>query len=216
MNIKSILSNISDSASDNIRVPSGYGTDFLLSQVAKQFSDMDLYGVDLEYKVKDRLAETGKFNDRSLESSTKKVLGMISKARSVGSIGDANNSNRVIVAFHIGRGGHFNNPGFKTYLGELNFQDLQRRAANFISYVDRDYRGRFQKSTIVNGSGNEVSDDDPKGLVGRLDFDGEYDTDYCRYVEDCTDEELEVISKSSEYKSPELVSYLEEHGFGVE
>ena len=53
-----------------------------------------------------------------------------------------------------------------------------------------------------------MSDDDPNGTVGTLDFDGEYDTYYCKWVEDCTHEELEIIKKSSDYKSLDLIAYL--------
>ena len=86
MNIKDILSNISDSARDHVQVPSGYGVDYTLATVAQQFADKDLSGAELESKVKERLAETGKFTDKSVESSTKKVLNLISKARKAASL----------------------------------------------------------------------------------------------------------------------------------
>ena len=121
--------------------------------------------------------------------------------------------NKIIVAFHIGRGGRFYNSGHKTFLGELNFSDLQMLNANNIFYRDRDERGRFMKTEIYDGAGNFVSDDDPKGLIGRLDFDGDFDTDYCKYIEDCTDEELQIIAKSIDFKSFELKEYLKEKGY---
>ena len=121
--------------------------------------------------------------------------------------------NQIIVAFHIGRGGRFYNAAHKTFLGELNFWDLQWLNADNIFYRDRDERGRFMKTEIYDGSGNLVSDDDPKGLIGRLDFDGDYDTDYCKYIEDCTDEELQIIAKSIDFKSFELQEYLKVKGY---
>jgi len=121
--------------------------------------------------------------------------------------------NKIIVAFHIGRGGRFYNSGHKTFLGELNFSDLQMLNANNIFYRDRDERGRFMKTEIYDGAGNFVSDDDPKGLIGRLDFDGDFDTDYCKYIEDCTDEELQIIAKSIDFKSFELKEYLKARGY---
>ena len=121
--------------------------------------------------------------------------------------------NKIIVAFHIGRGGRFYNAGHKTFLGELNFRDLQKLNANNIFYRDRDERGRFMKTEIYDGAGNFVSDDDPKGLIGRLDFDGDFDTDYCKYIEDCTDEELQIIAKSIDFKSFELKEYLKARGY---
>jgi len=121
--------------------------------------------------------------------------------------------NKIIVAFHIGRGGRFYNAGHKTFLGELNFRDLQELNADNIFYRDRDERGRFMKTEIYDGAGSFVSDDDPKGLIGRLDFDGDYDTDYCKYIEDCTDEELQIIAKSIDFKSFELKEYLKARGY---
>jgi len=121
--------------------------------------------------------------------------------------------NKIIVAFHIGRGGRFYNAGHKTFLGELNFRDLQKLNADNIFYRDRDERGRFMKTEIYDGAGSFVSDDDPKGLIGRLDFDGDYDTDYCKYIEDCTDEELQIIAKSIDFKSFELKEYLKARGY---
>lgn len=121
--------------------------------------------------------------------------------------------NQIIVAFHIGRGGRFYNAGHKTFLGELNFRDLQKLNADNIFHRNRDERGRFIKTEIYDGAGNFVSDDDPKGLIGRLDFDGDFDTDYCKYIEDCTDEELQIIAKSIDFKSFELKEYLKARGY---
>lgn len=121
--------------------------------------------------------------------------------------------NKIIVAFHIGRGGMFYNGGHKSFIGELNFQDLQKLNTDNIFYRGRDERGRFMRTEIYDGAGNFVSGDDPNGLIGRLDFDGDYDTDYCKYIEDCTDEELELIAKSGDFKSFELIEYLKDMGY---
>ena len=45
--------------------------------------------------------------------------------------------------------------------------------------------------------GNIISDDDPSGDIGVLDFDGDYDTTYCKYLEDCNDKEMEVLKRES-------------------
>lgn len=92
MNIKAILSNVFDSARDHIQTPSGYGVDYILATVAQQFADKDLSGVELESKVKERLVETGKFTDKSIEPATKKVLNIITKARKTALLGDASES----------------------------------------------------------------------------------------------------------------------------
>lgn len=114
----------------------------------------------------------------------------------------------LTVSFHIGRGGRFYNAGHLTWTGEKNFQDLQREHCDSLFLRDRDKQGRFITPTLFADNGNIVSDDDPNGTVGTLDFDGEYDTYYCKWVEDCTHEELEIIKKSSDYKSLDLIAYL--------
>ena len=55
------------------------------------------------------------------------------------------------------------------------------------------------KKVITDEMGNIISDDDPLGDVGVLDFDGEYDTTYCKYLEDCSDIEIEIINKRESY-----------------
>lgn len=116
--------------------------------------------------------------------------------------------NRIIVAFHIGRGGRFNNQGHKSYIGERDFQDLVKSNSDELFIVNRNKDGKFCKPYYVNGAGNRVSDDPINAKVGILDFDGEYDTDIARYIEDCTDEEIDLIRDSREYKSPELEAWL--------
>ena len=67
---------------DNIFIPEvSLGIPRLLALTAKRFADKGLYGVALESKVKESLAESGKFTDPSIEASTAKVLDIISKAR---------------------------------------------------------------------------------------------------------------------------------------
>ena len=119
--------------------------------------------------------------------------------------------NKIIVAFHIGRGGHFNNSGNKTFIGEKNFQDLISIESDHVFIKNRDYRTkRFCKPTIVDGNDNLVSDDNINALTGTLNFDNEYNTDATCYLEDCTTEELQLIQDSNEYKSYELQSRLNE------
>jgi hypothetical protein len=115
----------------------------------------------------------------------------------------------IIVAFHIGRGGRFNNSGFKSYLGEKDFQNLINLNDNDLFTKNRDDNGRFVKPFLANiGSGSSVTDDDITGKVGVLNFDYDYNTDYAQYIEDCDEHEIELICNSSEYKTGELVEYL--------
>ena len=115
----------------------------------------------------------------------------------------------IIVAFHISRGGRFNNSGYKSYLGEKTFKDLISMNEDNLYIVNRDQQGRFIKPIFADGSGNEVSDDSIDSLTGSLNFDGDYDTYIAKYIEECTDKELDTIRNSNEWKSSELNEYLE-------
>lgn len=115
----------------------------------------------------------------------------------------------IIVSFHIGRGGRFNNAGHKTYLGEKNYQDLISMNSDHLYITNRDENGRFCTPFLANCNGNMVSDT-IKGEVGYLEFDYDYDTDYAKRIEDCTEEELQIIADSNLYKSSQLEDYLHE------
>jgi len=117
--------------------------------------------------------------------------------------------NRIIVSFHIGRGGRFYNNGHKSYLGEKTFKDLISMNEDSLYIVNRDEQGRFMRPTLFDGFSNVVSNDDIDGLTGVLDFDGDYDTYIAKYIEYCTDQEIDLIKNSNEWKSSELNEYLE-------
>lgn len=114
---------------------------------------------------------------------------------------------KIIVTFHIGRGGRFHNAGHKTYEGEKSLQDVIRIKSDWLFDVNRDSSGRFCKPHLVDCSGHEVCDT-PGAEVGTLDFDGDYDRYICRYIEDCTEYELDLIHKDGGYKSPELQEWM--------
>lgn len=120
-------------------------------------------------------------------------------------------TSKIIVAFHIGRGGRFHNAGHVTFIGEKNFQDLIQMNSNELFERNRDERGQFCKPFLTDCSGNHVTDDDIRGEVGKLEFDTIYDSDASGYIEDCPDWQIELIAKSSEYKSPELCAWLSEY-----
>ena len=102
-----------------------------------------------------------------------------------------NERKEQIVAFQVGSFSKYayKKRGTLTYLGEYTFKDIQKLRANEIFYKEKD-----GKTIITDEMGNIVSDDDPDGVVGVLNFDEEYDTTYCKYLQDCTDEEIEVIN----------------------
>lgn len=112
---------------------------------------------------------------------------------------------QIVVAFQVGTLSKYAHKKkvTLTYLGEYTFKDIQKLRANEIFYKEKD-----GKIIIMDEMGNIVSDDDINGEVGVLNFDNNYDTTYCKYYEDCTIEEMEVIKKSDMYKTAELGAYL--------
>lgn len=120
-----------------------------------------------------------------------------------------NNGNRIVVAFHIGRGGRFYNAGHRSFIGEKNFQELIEDSLNFLVYRDRDDKGRFCKPFYTDASGNVIVEpDDMNNEVGRLNWDNQYDTDVACYLDECTDFELEEIATSGQWVSPEAQEYI--------
>lgn len=99
------------------------------------------------------------------------------------------------VRFHIGRGGQFHNAGHKTYVGTVN--DLSDCFGDSIIFSE-DENGKTLPDSdwrLVDGGGNVILSgrDEIESETGILDWDGEYDTDIVRYIEDCTDEEYQLI-----------------------
>ena len=81
--------------------------------------------------------------------------------------------NKIIVAFHTGRGGSFHNPGHRTFIGEKNFQDLISLNSNNLFEQDRDEKGRFCKHYMTDCSGKIIVEPGHiQDETGCLDFDG--------------------------------------------
>jgi len=109
----------------------------------------------------------------------------------------------LVVCFHTTRGGQFHNAGHKEYRGQKTFSKLTSELSDLLFFLDDDI--------IQDSSGAYVSCDDPAGLTGEIDFDGDYDTWECKSIDDCTDQELRlVIDDKNYYKHPELEEALEE------
>ena len=104
---------------------------------------------------------------------------------------------QIVVAFQVGTLSKYapKKKGTLTYLGEYNFKDIQKLRANEIFYKEKD-----GKTIITDEMGNIISDDDPLGDIGVLNFDEEYDTTYCKYLEDCSDIEIEIINNQKKLK----------------
>ena len=104
------------------------------------------------------------------------------------------------VRFHIGRGGQFNNAGHKTYVGTVN--DLSDCFGDSIVFSEDENGNPLPDSDwkLVDGGGNVILSgrDEIESDTGILDWDGEYDTDIVRYLEDCDDDEYQLILDTAE------------------
>lgn len=104
----------------------------------------------------------------------------------------------IYLSFHVGRGGHFNNPGHITFLGEGDFQDLIRRCSDYLILVDTDEDGKDlpdDEVKLLDNAGNEMLQGrkaiDSK--TGILEFDGDYNTSYVTMFDVLTDQETDIL-----------------------
>ena len=100
-----------------------------------------------------------------------------------------NLENKTIVAFHIGRGGRFNNAGHTSFIGEKSI-------SNFVDSLFL----KEDKTEYTDGNGNKIglTVEECNSGIGIINIDGDYDTTYTCYLQDCSDEELEIIAKTKE------------------
>lgn len=148
---------------------------------------------------------------------------------------------KIIVAFHIGRGGRFYNPGFKSFIGEksindftddlfINYEyqyDLFKKIKGYSNLEEKYYeccdsddfsffenRLNFEMGekvyTDCNGCFVGLTVKEAEEGVGCITIDYDYDTTYAKYLEDCTEEELDLIRNYDYYKSPLLLEYISE------
>lgn len=143
---------------------------------------------------------------------------------------------KKIVAFHIGRGGRFNNQGFKSFIGTCagigDFtNDLYPRYENESNYKERfgfdstcnknqkcildlitdeqfeelDERFGIKEEDLgdliyydCGGNSTGLTSKEVDCGIGYIDIDGEYNSTYTVYLDDCSDDEIELISNSNE------------------
>ena len=117
------------------------------------------------------------------------------------------------VRFHIGRGGHFNNAGFKTYVGTVN--ELSDCFGDSI-VISEDENGKTLPDSewkLVDSGSNVILSgrDEIESETGILDWDGEYDTDIVRKLSDCDDDEYKMILDTEErgaYVEKDVLAYV--------
>ena len=116
------------------------------------------------------------------------------------------------VRFHIGRGGHFNNAGHKTYVGTVN--ELSDCFGDSI-VISEDENGKTLPDSewqLVDSGSNVILSgrDEIESETGILDWDGEYDTDIVRHLSECDDYEYQLILDAAErgaYVEKDVLAY---------
>lgn len=119
-----------------------------------------------------------------------------------------------IVAFHIGRGGRFHNPGHKSYNPYI--QKLSDCFGENFFIFNEDEDGNALPDyqwQLIDGGSNVILEgrDRIESETGILDWDGEYNTDIVKYLSDCDDEEIDIIYQAyldDEYMDNELKDYV--------
>lgn len=119
---------------------------------------------------------------------------------------------KVYVMFHIGRGGRFNAPGHLTFRGEGNFHALLTLESGHSTIISEDEDGvplADEDWILVDGGGNIVlkGREEIEAETGRLEWDGDYNTDYVKAVDDLNEEEQDIIFHAyceGKYMSDEL------------
>ena len=145
----------------------------------------------------------------------------------------------LIVGFKIGRGGRFNNSGYKTFLGECKISDftndlfvrfenegkILKEIGNRQNLIEKFYECRssenfdfFEKlgfdlgqKIFVDGNDNEVglSYEDYLSGIGIIDIDGAYDTVYTKLLSDLKESDIDLVRASDFWNSPQMIEFLE-------
>lgn len=127
-------------------------------------------------------------------------------------------NDNTIVAFHIGRGGRFNNGGHLTFLGEGKISDFTEHCcAPSKVLIDEYCNDTLVDDTDPNAvwtdmNGNEVdlTNEEYNNGIGRIVMDGEYDTTYTMLLKDVDrgSQEWDAILASSNYDAEDALAYL--------
>ena len=137
------------------------------------------------------------------------------------------NTEKIYLSFKVGRGGHFHNPGYVTFLGEFDFQELINRCSDDLMLIDTTWdEETYEEVPLPESEWKMVDTGDNIILEGKseieaktgvLDFDGDYDKAYTITLDEVwKDEEWEALRKAfkddwSKSMSTELRAAIIEH-----
>ena len=124
------------------------------------------------------------------------------------------NASTYIVAFHIGRGGRFHNPGHKSFMPHI--KQLSDCFSESSIIFQEDEEGNplpDEQWQLIDGGGNVILEGraNIESTTGILDWDGAYDTDIVQYLSECDDNEIDMIYQAyldDEYMDDELKDYV--------
>ena len=124
------------------------------------------------------------------------------------------NAAEYIVAFHVGRGGRFHNPGHKTfnpYITELS--DCFGESSMIFQEDEEGNPLPDEQWQLIDSGGNVILEgrDNIESDTGILDWDGSYDTDIVKYLSECSDSEIGIIYQAyldDEYMDDDLKDYV--------
>lgn len=122
------------------------------------------------------------------------------------------NAENILVRFHIGRGGHFNNQGHEIYVGTV--KELADCFGNAM-VIDQDENGTRLPDDdwqLIDDGGNVILSgrEQIESPTGVLDWDGQYDTDVVKYLSECSDDEYQIIINAfndGEYVEEDVIDY---------
>lgn len=149
----------------------------------------------------------------------------------------SNTTEKTLVAFHTGRGGHYHNAGHVSYLGQdtpiftytndlfvnfENFREILNQVGNRenlrelvlnAEYDNAQYRRLtnwgvdFGKEIYTDCNGSPVGLDFENDGTGEINIDNDYDTTTVIRLEDCSEGQLQLILNSDEYISQDVIEY---------
>ncbi len=105
---------------------------------------------------------------------------------------------KKVMHFHVGRGGQFNNPGHKTFVG---IEPMHFHEYDTIIQEDEDGNPLPDDEWILHDGTGEIlltGKDSIMADTGVLNYDGAYNTDIYKYLDECDEDELWLIAEDIE------------------
>ena len=94
------------------------------------------------------------------------------------------------ITFHTGRGGKFNNGGYKTFYAPIDFQELLNRESENLFFDEEEQ--------YIDANGNVlVTAEDALSMTGVLDYDGIYDSYCTKEIKDLTIDEALIVLRDN-------------------